>query len=100
MNFLNLFLVSILLFFIGIFGIFINRKNMLLVIICLELILLTINFSFLLTAFYLDDILGEIFVVLILTVAAAETSIGLAILVVYFRLFGSISINSINLLKG
>jgi NADH-quinone oxidoreductase subunit K len=70
------------------------------VIICIELILLSINLNLLTSAFYLDDILGQIFVVFILTVAAAESSIGLAILIVYYRLRGTIAIEFINSLKG
>jgi NADH-quinone oxidoreductase subunit K len=100
MNFIAVFFVSLGLFFIGLFGIFINRKNLLTVIICIELILLSINLNLLTSAFYLDDILGQIFVVFILTVAAAESSIGLAILIVYYRLRGTIAIEFINSLKG
>lgn len=86
-------------FFIGLFGIFINRKNIILVIICVELILLSLNCIFLLSSFYLDDVFGQIFAIFILTVAAAESSIGLAILVVYYRLRGSISIHLVNGLR-
>jgi NADH-quinone oxidoreductase subunit K len=100
MNFISIFFVSQILFFLGLFGIFINRKNVLTIIICLELILLSINMNLLFSAFYLDDILGEIFVIIVLTVAAAESSIGLAILIIYYRLRGTIIINFINLLKG
>jgi NADH-quinone oxidoreductase subunit K len=100
MNFIAIFSVSLGLFFIGLFGIFINRKNVLTVIICIELILLSINLNLLISAFYLDDILGEIFVVIVLTVAAAESSIGLAILIIYYRLRGTIAIEFINSLKG
>ena len=100
MNFLNFFFLSIFLFFIGFLGIFVNRKNVLLIIMCVELILLAINFSFLITASYIDDIFGQIFAIFILTVAAAESSIGLAILVIYYRIRGTISIEFINLLKG
>lgn len=100
MNFLNYILIPILIFLIGIFGIFFNRKNVLLVIICIELILLSINFSFLITSSYLDDILGQIFSIFVLTVAAAETSIGLAIFVIYYRINGSIAIEFIKILKG
>ena len=100
MNFIAFFFVSFCLFFIGLFGIFINRKNVLTMIICIELILLSINLNLLMSSFYLDDILGQIFVVMILTVAAAETSIGLAILIVYYRLHGSIAIEIVNHLKG
>ena len=100
MNFIIIFFVSIAIFFIGLFGIFINRKNLLTVIICIELILLSVNLNLLISAFYLDDILGEIFVIIILTVAAAESSIGLAILIIYYRLRGTIAIQNINILKG
>jgi NADH-quinone oxidoreductase subunit K len=100
MNFITVFLISLGLFFIGLFGIFVNRKNLLTVIICLELILLSINFNLLISAFYLDDVLGEIFVIIILTVAAAESSIGLAVLIIYYRLRGTIAIEFINSLKG
>jgi len=85
---------------IGILGIFINRKNVLLIIICVELILLAINFSFLISSFYLDDAFGQLFVIFVLTVAAAESSIGLAILVTYYRVRGNITVESVNLLKG
>jgi NADH-quinone oxidoreductase subunit K len=100
MNFIAVFFVTFGIFFIGLFGVFINRKNLLTIIICIELILLSINFNLLLSAFYLDDILGEIFVIMVLTVASAESSIGLAILIVYYRLRGTIAIESINCLKG
>ena len=100
MNFLNFFFLSIFLFFIGFLGIFVNRKNVLLIIMCVELILLAINLSFLITSSYIDDIFGQIFAIFILTVAAAESSIGLAILVIYYRIRGTISIEFINLLKG
>jgi len=86
MNFLANLLIPFTIFLIGIIGIFINRKNILLVIICVELILLSVNFSFLLISYYLDDTFGQIFVIFILTIASAETSIGLAILVVYYRI--------------
>ena len=95
-----LLIIPITIFLIGIFGIVLNRKNVLLVIICVELILLAINFTFLISSFYLDDVLGQIFAIFILVVAAAESSIGLAILVTFYRLKGTISINSINKLKG
>jgi len=85
MNFIAILLVPLMLFLIGLVGLFVNRKNILLVIICVELILLSINFTFLLISYYLDDLLGQIFVIFVLTIASAETSIGLAILVVYYR---------------
>jgi len=100
MNFITLIFVPFTIFMIGILGIFINRKNVLLIIICVELILLAINFSFLISSFYLDDAFGQLFVIFVLTVAAAESSIGLAILVTYYRVRGNITVESVNLLKG
>jgi|TARA_B110001452_G_C15221842_1_gene423582 NADH-quinone oxidoreductase subunit K len=100
MNIITIFALSFFIFFIGIFGIMINRKNILTVIICFELILLSVNLNLLFASYYLDDILGQIFVVMILTVASAETSIGLAILIIFFRLRGSIAIDLIKQLKG
>jgi len=100
MNFITLICVPIFIFFIGLIGIFINRRNILLIIMCIELNLLAINFSFLVTSFYLDDVLGQIYTIFILVVAAAETSIGLAILVVYYRIRGTISIEFLNKLRG
>lgn len=100
MNFIAVISISIIVFFIGLVGIFINRKNILLIIICVELNLLAINFAFLISSFYLDDVLGQIYTIFILVVAAAETSIGLAILVVYYRIRGTISIEFLNKLRS
>ena len=86
MDFVTFLIVSFCLFFLGLMGIFINRKNVLLVLMSVELMLLSINFNFLITASYIDDRFGQIFAIFILTVAAAESSIGLAILVAYYRL--------------
>jgi len=100
MNFITLIFIPLLIFLTGIFGILLNRKNVLLIIICVELILLAVNFTFLVASFYLDDLQGQIFVIFVLVVAAAESSIGLAILITFYRIKGAITINSINLLKG
>lgn len=100
MNFITLIFIPFTIFLIGLIGIFLNRKNILLIIICVELVLLAINFSFLVSSYYLDDAFGQIFAIFVLTVAAAESSIGLAILVTYYRIRGSITIESVNLLKG
>jgi NADH:ubiquinone oxidoreductase subunit K len=100
MNFIAIFFIPFSIFLIGLFGIFINRKNVLLIIVCIELVLLSINFNFLISSYYLDDILGQIFALFILTVAAAESSIGLAILIIYYRVKGTISIEYVNSLKG
>ena len=84
--------IPTLLFLIGMWGIFINRKNVLIMLMSIELMLLAINLNFIIFSVYLDDILGQIFALCILTIAAAESSIGLAILVVYYRIRGSISV--------
>ena len=91
---------SMILFLLGIWGIFLNRKNILIMLMSIELMLLSININFVLFSVYLDDITGQIFALFILTVAAAESAIGLAILVVYYRIKGIISINFINSIKG
>ena len=92
--------ISLLLFLLGLWGIFAVRRNIILVLISLELILLAVNFNFIVFSVYLDDILGQIFALMVLTVAAAESAIGLAILVVFHRLRGAISIDHICSLKG
>ena len=92
--------LSLILFLIGVLGIFVTIKNIILIFMCIELILLAININFIVFSVYLDDILGQIFSIFVLTVAAAESSIGLAILVVFYRMRGIILINYINKLKG
>nr|QIC54994.1 NADH dehydrogenase subunit 4L [Cryptophyta sp. CCMP2293] len=92
--------VALILFLIGLSGIFLNRKNILLLLMSIELMLLAINFNFIIYSVFLDDVLGQIFALLILTVAAAESAIGLAILVVYYRIRGTIAIEFINLMRG
>ncbi len=100
MDFVTFLIVSFCLFFLGLMGIFLNRKNVLLVLMSVELMLLSINFNFLITASYIDDRFGQIFAIFVLTVAAAESSIGLAILVAYYRLQGTIALEQINHIKG
>jgi NADH-quinone oxidoreductase subunit K len=100
MDFLTFSIIPIFTFFVGMSGIFLNRKNIILVLVSIELMLLSINFMFLVGSVYLDDRIGQIFALFVLTVAAAESSIGLAILVVYYRLKGTVSIGFINLLQG
>ena len=95
-----IFFKLLVIFFIGTCGIFLNRKNILILIMCIELLLLSINFNFLVSSVYMDDRVGQIISVFILTVAAAETSIGLAILICFYRLKGSIAISFANFLKG
>jgi NADH:ubiquinone oxidoreductase subunit K len=93
-------LFSFSLFIIGSFGMFLSRKHIIIILISLELILLAVNINFVIFPVLLDDFLGQIFALLVLTVAAAETALGLAILIVYYRLRGGISIDLISLLKG
>jgi NADH-quinone oxidoreductase subunit K len=92
--------LSVLLFFIGISGIFLNRKNIIILLMSIELMLLSINLTFIVFSVFLDDIVGQVFALFVLTVAAAESAIGLALLVVYYRVRGSISIASIRLMRG
>ncbi len=92
--------VSMILFLLGIWGIFLNRKNIIVMLMSIELMLLAVNLNFLLFFFYLDDLIGQLFALLILTVAAAESAIGLALLVVYYRIRGTVSVEFINLMKG
>ena len=100
MNLLIFIIIPVVSFFIGVSGIIFNKKNAILILISVELMLLAINFVFLTSSIYLDDRIGQIFALLILTVAAAESSIGLGLLVVYYRMQGSVSIDSINLMRG
>jgi len=88
------------LFTIGIFGIFLNRNNVIIILMSIELILVAVNINLVAFSSYLDDLVGQIFAMFVLTVAAAEAAIGLAILVVYFRRRGSIEVEDINRLKG
>jgi NADH-quinone oxidoreductase subunit K len=92
--------VAAILFTLGIFGIFINRKNVIVILMSIELILLAVNINLVAFSAHLGDLVGQVFALLVLTVAAAEASIGLAILVVYFRNRGSIAVEDIHLLKG
>ena len=92
--------VAAILFTLGIFGIFLNRKNVIVILMSIELILLAVNINFVAFSTFLGDIVGQVFALLVLTVAAAEAAIGLAILVVYFRNRGSIAVEDINLMKG
>jgi NADH-quinone oxidoreductase subunit K len=92
--------VSALLFTIGVLGIFLNRKNVIIILMSIELILLSVNINFVAFSAYSGTIVGQIFTLLVLTVAAAEAAIGLAILVTYFRNRNSIAVEDINLMKG
>lgn len=92
--------VGAILFTLGIVGIFLNRKNVIVILMSIELILLAVNLNLVAFSAFLGDIVGQVFALLILTVAAAEAAIGLAILVAYYRNRGSIAVEHINLMKG
>ena len=92
--------VGALLFTIGIFGIFLNRKNVIIIMMSIELILLAVNINLVAFSHFLGDLTGQVFALLVLTVAAAEAAIGLAILVVFYRNRGSIAVEAINMMKG
>jgi NADH-quinone oxidoreductase subunit K len=92
--------VAAILFTLGIFGIFINRKNVIVILMSVELILLAVNINLVAFSAFLGDLVGQIFALLVLTVAAAEAAIGLAILVVFYRNRGSIAVEDINTMKG
>src|SRR4029078_8170133 len=92
--------VGAILFTLGILGIFLNRKNIIVILMSIELILLAVNVNLVAFSTFLGDIVGQVFALLVLTVAAAEAAIGLAILVVYFRNRGTIAVEDINLMKG
>jgi NADH-quinone oxidoreductase subunit K len=93
-------IVAALLFTLGIFGIFLNRRNVIIILMSVELMLLAVNINFVAFSSFLHDMTGQIFAMFVLTVAAAEAAIGLAILVVYFRNRGTIAVEDINLMKG
>ncbi len=92
--------VAATLFTLGVFGIFLNRKNVIVILMSIELMLLAVNINLVAFSTHLGDLVGQIFALFVLTVAAAEAAIGLAILVVYFRNRGSISVTDINMMKG
>jgi NADH-quinone oxidoreductase subunit K len=92
--------LAAVLFTTGVFGIFLNRKNVIVIMMSIELILLAVNLNFVAFSVYLNDLSGQIFAMFILTVAAGEAAIGLAIIVVYFRNRGSIEVEDINLMRG
>ena len=92
--------VGAILFTLGVFGIFINRKNIIVILMSVELILLAVNINFVAFSVFLNDLVGQIFAMFVLTVAAGEAAIGLAILVIYFRRRGSIAVDDVNRMKG
>ncbi len=92
--------VAAILFALGIFGIFLNRKNVIVILMSIELMLLAVNINLVAFSATLNDLVGQVFAIFVLTVAAAEAAVGLAILVVYFRNRGSIAVEDINMMKG
>ncbi|ANC91954.1 NADH-quinone oxidoreductase subunit K [Azospirillum sp. TSH100] len=92
--------VSAIIFTLGVLGIFLNRKNVIIILMSIEMMLLAVNLNLVAFSTFLHDLVGQIFAMIILTVAAAEAAIGLAILVVYFRNRGSIRVEDINMMKG
>ncbi len=96
----NYLAVGAALFVIGIFGIFLNRKNVIVILMSIELILLAVNINLVAFSSFSGDLVGQVFTIFVLTVAAAEAAIGLAILVVFFRNRGSIDVEDVNVMKG
>ena len=92
--------VAAILFTIGVFGIFVNRKNVIVILMSIELILLAVNINLVAFSTHLNDIVGQVFALFVLTVAAAEAAIGLAILVVFYRNRGSIAVEDVNMMRG
>ena len=92
--------LAAILFTLGVFGIFLNRKNVIIILMSIELILLAITINLVAFSFHLGDLVGQVFALLVLTVAAGEAAIGLAFLVVYFRNRGSIAVEDIHMMKG
>ena len=92
--------VAAILFTLGVLGIFINRKNIIVILMSVELILLAVNVNLVAFSAFLGDLTGQVFALLVMTVAAAESAIGLAILVVFYRNKGTISVEDINMMKG
>ena len=92
--------LAAIIFSIGIFGIFLNRKNVIIILMSIELILLAVNINLVSFSIYLQDLTGQVFTMFILTVAAAEAAVGLAIIVIYYKNKGSIHVEQINSLKG
>jgi NADH-quinone oxidoreductase subunit K len=92
--------VGAILFVLGVLGIFINRKNVIIILMSVELILLAVNINFVAFSSFLGDLVGQVFALFVLTVAAAEAAIGLAILVLYFRNRGTIAVDDVAQMKG
>ena len=93
-------IVAIILFILGVLGIVVNRSNLIIILMSIELMLLAISLLFLINSVVIDALIGQIFTIMVLTVAAGESAIGLAILVAYYRIRGTIAIRTLNLLRG
>lgn len=93
-------MTNISLFLIGLFGILLNRQSILLILMCIELVLLSVNLNFITSSIFLEDFYGQVFSLFILTIAAAESAIGLAILILYYRIRSKIQISQVSCLKG
>lgn len=96
---INYFIVNFFLFCLGLFGIILNRQNVIIILMSIELLLLSINLNFIYFSVFIDDIIGQVFSLLILTVAAAESAIGLSIMILFFKIRKNISIYKLNLLS-
>jgi NADH-quinone oxidoreductase subunit K len=92
--------VGAILFMLGVLGIFLNRKNVIVILMAVELILLSVNINLVAFSAFMNDLVGQVFAMMVLTVAAAEAAIGLAILVIYFRGRGTIAVDDVNRMKG
>ena len=99
-NLTDFLFISFVLFLFGIWGLILNRKNIIIILISIELILLAVNLNFIVLSVYIDDLVGQVFSLFILTVAAAESAVGLAIVVIYYRVRGSILIENLSLMRG
>jgi NADH-quinone oxidoreductase subunit K len=96
----NFIIVSVTLFTIGLVGFLANRKNILLLLLALEIMLLAVNINFVVFSVFLDDLLGQVFTLIVLTVAAAESALGLAILIVYYRVRGGLALDTVQTLRS
>ena len=92
--------LAAIIFVVGVIGIFLNRRNVIIILMCIELILLAVNINLVSFSIYLQDLVGQVFTMFILTVAAAEASVGLAIIVIYYKNKGTINVEQISSLKG
>jgi NADH-quinone oxidoreductase subunit K len=98
--FLTQIIICYAIFFIAIFGILFNLRNILIVLVCVELMLLSVGFANIMFSLYLDDMIGQLFAIFILTIAAAESAVGLGIFIQYFRIRGNISLYNMSVLRG